>query len=173
MLLKARSVTVKYMAVSLSKGFGGLANARNSLQLFALVAVLTSLILKPIPVQATSFERGYALIGESLFEVEIASDELSREIGLSKRGKNKANYFMAFIFDPPQKVSFWMKETNLDLSIAFINDKNIIVEIHTMKAKSLKIKSSMRADIKYALEVPKGFFKMNNIRTGDFVQIFQ
>ena len=105
--------------------------------------------------------------------VDIASDMTQSKIGLSNRNQNKENYFMVFILDKPQKVSFWMKNTKIDLSIAFINEESRIVEISNLKANSLKQKISKNNDIKYALEVPKGYFIENQIRVGDYFQIFK
>ena len=105
--------------------------------------------------------------------VDIASDMNQSKIGLSNRNLNKENYFMVFILDKPQKVSFWMKNTRIDLSIAFIDAENRIVEISNLKANSLKQKISKDNTIKYALEVPKGYFMENEIRVGDYFQLFK
>ncbi len=105
--------------------------------------------------------------------VDIASDMNQSKIGLSNRNLNKENYFMVFILDKPQKVSFWMKNTRIDLSIAFIDAENRIVEISNLKANSLKQKISKDNNIKYALEVPKGYFMENEIRVGDYFQLFK
>jgi uncharacterized membrane protein (UPF0127 family) len=105
--------------------------------------------------------------------VEIASDISQSKIGLSNRNQIKDNYFMIFIFDEPQKVSFWMKNTKIDLSIAFIDSKSQIVEISNLKANSLKRKISKNNNIKYALEVPKGYFIENQIKVGDYLQLFK
>ena len=80
---------------------------------------------------------------------------------------------MVFILDKHQKVSFWMTITKIDFSIAFINEESRIVEISNRKANSLKQKISKSNNIKYALEVPKGFFIENQIRVGDYFQLFK
>ena len=173
MLLKHRSVSVECMAESLSNIFARMANVKKLLRNCLALAIFSSLFLLPATAEAKNFDRGHILIGENLFEIKIARDEMQRQIGLSKLSKDKQNYFMLFIFESPQRVSFWMKDTNIDLSIAFIDEKQYISEIQSMKANSLQLNTSLKNDIKYALEVPKGFFKRKNIRTGDFVQIFQ
>ena len=127
----------------------------------------------PVLANGANFQKGYVLVSDNLFMVDIASDTTQSKIGLSNRNLNKDNYFMVFILDKPQKVSFWMKNTRIDLSIAFINTENRIVEISNLKANSLKQKISKNNDIKYALEVPKGYFIENQIRVGDYFQIFK
>ena len=80
---------------------------------------------------------------------------------------------MLFIYDQPQQVSFWMKDTRKDLSIAFINVNNQIIQTENLKARSLKIVKSKSPQIKYAFEAPKGFFSVHNIKIGDEVLIFK
>ena len=132
-----------------------------------------SQIFAPALANGANFQKGYVLVSDNLFMVDIASDMTQSKIGLSNRNLNKENYFMVFILDKPQKVSFWMKNTKIDLSIAFINEESRIVEISNLKANSLKQKISKNNDIKYALEVPKGYFTENEIRVGDYFQLFK
>jgi len=132
-----------------------------------------SQIFAPALANGATFQKGYVLVSDNLFMVDIASDMTQSKIGLSNRNLNKENYFMVFILDKPQKVSFWMKNTRIDLSIAFINEESRIVEISNLQANSLKQKISKNNDIKYALEVPKGYFIENQIRVGDYFQIFK
>jgi uncharacterized membrane protein (UPF0127 family) len=66
-----------------------------------------------------------------------------------------------------------MKDTRKDLSVAFINSNNKIMQIENLAAKSLKLIKSKSSDIKYAIEVPKGFFKKKGIQIGDDVIIFK
>ena len=80
---------------------------------------------------------------------------------------------MFFIFEKPQVVSFWMKDTRKDLSVAFINSNNKIIQIENLKAKSLKIIKSKSFDIKYAIEAPKGFFERSSIKIWDEVILFK
>ena len=132
-----------------------------------------SQIFAPALANGANFQKGYVLVSDNLFMVDIASDMTQSKIGLSNRNLDKESYFMVFILDKPQKVSFWMKNTKIDLSIAFINEESRIVEISNLKANSLKQKISKNNDIKYALDVPKGYFIENQIRVGDYFQIFK
>ena len=60
---------------------------------------------------------------------------------------------MVFVFENPKRVNFWMKNTRIDLSIAFIDKNNRIKQIESLKANSLKTISSRSEQIKYAFEV--------------------
>jgi uncharacterized membrane protein (UPF0127 family) len=73
---------------------------------------------------------------------------------------------MLFIFDRDQMLSFWMKNTPHPLSIAFIDSQGRIRDIFDMTPYSLaNINSTV--NVRYALEVPQGWFLRNGIETGD------
>ena len=147
----------------------------NKTQVFALISLLISTQLSGGLAQAsfTSFEQGYLLVGRELIMVEFAQTKDEQTTGLSNRALHANNSFMIFVYDQPQQVSFWMKDTRKDLSIAFINANNRIFQIENLKARSLKIVKSESSEVKYALEVPKGFFSAHSIKIGDEVLIFQ
>tara|TARA_R100000005_G_scaffold96173_1_gene81180 strand:+ start:570 stop:980 length:411 start_codon:yes stop_codon:yes gene_type:complete len=80
------------------------------------------------------------------------------------------NEGMLFIYRREEVLSFWMKNTTLPLSIAFINKKGIITEIRDMKPMGLdSVRSAKPAQ--YALEVNRGWFTKNNIKIGDKVSL--
>ena len=147
----------------------------NKTQVFALISLLISTQLSGGVARAsvTSFEQGYFLVGRELIMVEFAQTKDEQTTGLSNRSLHASNSFMLFIYDQPQQVSFWMKDTRKDLSIAFINDNNQIIQTENLKARSLKIVKSKSSQVKYAFEAPKGFFNVNNIKIGDEVLIFK
>jgi uncharacterized membrane protein (UPF0127 family) len=66
-----------------------------------------------------------------------------------------------------------MKDTKIDLSLALIDSNNKVNQIISLKANSLKRKSSKSNDIKYVLEVPKGYLTQNEIGVGDNFQLFK
>ena len=144
-------------------------------QVFALISLLIGSQLSGGIARATvtSFEQGYLLVGAELIKVEFAQTKDEQRTGLSNRALNASNSFMVFIYDQPQQVSFWMKNTRKDLSIAFINANNQIIQTENLKARSLKIVKSKSSQIKYAFEVPKGYFAVNNIKIGDELVIFK
>ena len=73
---------------------------------------------------------------------------------------------MLFIFDRDEVVSFWMKNTYVPLSIAFITHDGRILEIRDMESESTTSVVSSRA-VRYALEVPRGWFGKTGISAGD------
>jgi uncharacterized membrane protein (UPF0127 family) len=144
-------------------------------RVFAIISLLISIQFSGEIAHSSvsSFEQGYVQIKEKLIRVEFAKTNDEKTIGLSNRDLNANNSFMLFIYNQPQRMSFWMKDTRKDLSIAFIDANNKIVQIENLKAKSLKILDSKSTQIKYVLEVPKGYFGLNKIKVGDKVAILK
>ena len=77
---------------------------------------------------------------------------------------------MLFIFKRDEKLSFWMKNTPTALSIAFISSSGEICEIYDMTPFSLASVEST-GSVRYALEVPQGWFAKNNIGRGSTIQL--
>lgn len=115
-----------------------------------------------------SRERYELMIGEHGFSVEIADSEESRRQGLMFREKLEADHGMLFVFDEETERSFWMKDTPLPLSIAYIDSRRVIQEILPMTPFSTAPVPS-NSPAKYALEVNQGVFEQLGIEVGDRV----
>jgi len=100
--------------------------------------------------------------------VEIARTEEERNQGLMFRKKLPDGKGMIFIFERDQQLSFWMKNTLIPLSIAFIASDGKITEIKDMQPLDLNPVRSDRS-VRYALEVPQGWFGRAGIRPGDMI----
>ena len=79
---------------------------------------------------------------------------------------------MLFIFRKDQKLSFWMKDTPVALSIAFISSNGEIRETRDMTPFSHESVESS-TPVRYALEVPQGWFKRNNVGPGSTIELPQ
>lgn len=97
---------------------------------------------------------------------EIARTDAQRAQGLMYRKSLKDGKGMLFIFERDDVLSFWMKNTLVPLSIAYIAHDGRIVEIHDMEPGNLASVSSGRS-VRYALEVPQGWFGRAGIGPGD------
>ena len=75
---------------------------------------------------------------------------------------------MLFIFESEQMLSFWMQNTSIPLSIAYINADGVIVDILDMNPFDLTAVPSSRPAM-YALEVNQGEFEKRGIRPGNRV----
>ena len=101
--------------------------------------------------------------------VEVARTEEDRARGLMERKSLGKNEGMLFIFDEEGYHGFWMKNTRLPLSIAFITREGKIVSITDMKPLDLSVHDPPHP-ILYALEMNKGWFAANGIKAGDVLR---
>ncbi len=99
-------------------------------------------------------------------KVETAETDMERQIGLMYRKKLPPDQGMLFIFQKEEKLSFWMKNTCIPLSIAYISENGIINEIYDMKPLDISIVYPSKKKAKFALEVNRGWFKKNEIKAG-------
>jgi len=98
--------------------------------------------------------------------VDVALSRNQRRIGMQGRSYLGIDHGIFFIFPNSSSLSFWMKNTSIPLSIAFIDNVGAILNIEDMIPNSLDpIESIGRA--KYALETNQGWFIDNGIVPGD------
>lgn len=100
--------------------------------------------------------------GMFVIKAEVAANEADREQGLMYRTSMPANAGMLFVFEQRAGHCFWMKNTNLPLSIAFLADDGTIVNIEDM-APQTEDNHCPRAAVRFALEMNQGWFKSKNI----------
>lgn len=97
-----------------------------------------------------------------LLSVEIAQKDEDLQRGFMYRKHIPEGTGMLFVFEKDQMLSFWMKNTFVPLSIAYIDSQGVIREIFDMQPLSLDSVQSSGL-VRYALEVPQGWFAKNNI----------
>lgn len=107
-------------------------------------------------------------VGGERLHVEIAKTPAQRQRGLMFRKSMPMNHGMLFIFPYDQQLSFWMKNTDIPLAIAYISSSGTIKEIYHMKPHSLEAIQSIHA-VRYALEVNDGLFAKLGVKPGDKV----
>lgn len=136
---------------------------------------------------------------KTVLSVELAKHNAEQEWGLMGRTSLPENNGMLFIYHNPQKLNFWMFNTFIDLSIAFIDSNNIICEIYDMKAYPEKMDPNRpvkklsdidkywhwgpektffrehaitsKGEYPYALEVNIGWFNKNHVTIGDKMEL--
>jgi hypothetical protein len=102
-------------------------------------------------------------------QAEVARTPDQRATGLMFREKMGANDGMLFAFEEPATQCFWMKNTLLPLSAAFVADDGTIVNIEDMKPQALDSHCSTRP-VRYVLEMNKGWFAKRGIKAGAKLQ---
>ncbi len=77
---------------------------------------------------------------------------------------------MLFYFPQTARGPFWMKDTHIDLSIAFVTTDERIVDIREMRAESTDLVTPS-ADYRYAIEAPAGWYAKHKVRVGDTARL--
>lgn len=115
--------------------------------------------------QAEPFGRMELTMGMYRIDAEVAASDETRAQGLMFRETMPANAGMLFVFDEPRQQCMWMKNTLLPLSVAFLDDKGVIVNIEDMAPKTLNSHCS-NGKVRYALEMNAGWFKQRGFGVG-------
>ena len=111
-------------------------------------------------------------VGTHKIHATLANTPGSRERGLMQSTHLCENCGMLFVFPRPEKHGFWMKNTPLPLSIAFISPDGHILNIEEMQANSANIHLA-KGEALYALEMNRGWFTEKGIKTHALVQGLQ
>ena len=104
-------------------------------------------------------------VGMHAINAEVAKTPEQHGIGLMFRTSMPTNDGMLFIFDRPGQQCFWMKNTLLPLSIAFVADDGSITNIEAMKPQTLDSHCSIK-EVRYVLEMNDGWFAKRGIKPG-------
>lgn len=144
---------------------------RKSILLFFVIlqATLVSCTGDPrLPTTELVIQRGDG--SEVKVLAEIADTQETRNRGFMEREQIPDGTGMIFVFDRDQILSFWMKNTPHPLSIAYIDSTGKIRDIYHMTPFSMANWTST-VSVRYALEVPQGWFEKEGIAVGDKVII--
>ncbi len=103
------------------------------------------------------------------FTVEVAGSQEERSRGLMYRETLSEDRGMLFVFPHDQQVSFWMKNTQIPLSVAYISKDGTIKEIHDLVPYSEQPVHSSHS-VRFALELNRGAFGNAGITVGDSIE---
>ena len=103
--------------------------------------------------------------------VELATTPNARICGLSNRVKLPENHGMLFIYPTLGPRTFWMKDTHIPLSIAFLDDSGLILSIQGMAPMQTDERYRSLQPVRYALEVNQGWFAEHGIGVGDVFEM--
>ncbi len=136
--------------------------------LFSAIALSATLLFSGEPAQP-ELPVATLSIGLTSLKAEVADDDAERSSGLMFRESLAADSGMLFVMPTVAPATFWMKNTLIPLSIAFLDERGTILEIHDMEPKSEKTLRSTFSRIAYALEMQQGWFAKKNIWPGEKV----
>ncbi len=135
----------------------------------SLRAVLFAALLPAAPAFAAQLPTVELAVNGQRLIAEVATTDEERMTGLMHRFSLQRDHGMLFVFKEPQPLAFWMKNTYVPLSIAFIGSDGRIVNIEDM-APQTETTHPSRGLALYALEMKKGWFAEHGIGTGAEVQ---
>jgi len=138
----------------------------NSLFLVFCLCFFVSCTPQKLAIRELPIERDGQQIAVVKAEIARTGDERSK--GLMFRKKLPDGEGMLFIFEKDEVLSFWMKNTYIPLSIAFIASDGKIIDIKDMYPHDENSVVSSRS-VRYALEVPMNWFSRAGVLTGDTV----
>ena len=96
---------------------------------------------------------------------QVAADNETRAIGLMHRREMPLNEGMLFVFEQPDRYCFWMKNTLIPLSAAFIDDTGAVVNVADMAPQSTQTHCAEKP-VRYVLEMNAGWFAKRGFGTG-------
>lgn len=135
-------------------------------QILILMALATGLAAPPA--FATDARTVTLTIGKSKLVAEVVDTPDTRANGLMHRFSLQPDHGMLFVFDRPQPLGFWMKNTYIPLSIAFVDAEGKIVNIDDMRPQDESTHWSKGLAL-YAIEMRQGWFATKGILAGEQV----
>jgi hypothetical protein len=114
------------------------------------------------PDQAQHLPTATIQVGDQALVVEVARTEAQRQKGMMFRRRLGPDEAMLFVFERAANMAFWMKNTAVDLDLAYIQADGEIVQVEHMKAYNTEQVVS-REPVRYVLESPAGWFAAHKI----------
>ena len=132
---------------------------------FALIAALGIATAAAAQEPQMNLPRVRLGAGMHQIDAQVATTPEERATGLMFRQKMPQPEGMLFVFEEPTQQCFWMKNTLLPLSVAFVADDGRIVNIDEMAPQTLDSHCSTEP-VRYVLEMNKGWFAKKGIKAG-------
>jgi uncharacterized membrane protein (UPF0127 family) len=104
-------------------------------------------------------------VGGFKIQAEVAATELQQETGLMFRTHMDENDGMIFVFPESARKAFWMRNTYLPLTVAFLDDQGVVLNLEDMQPQTENPHWSS-GPAKYALEMNQGWFAKRGIAPG-------
>jgi uncharacterized membrane protein (UPF0127 family) len=109
-------------------------------------------------------------IGSKTFTLEIAATQDAREFGLMRRDSMPPDHGMIFVFQTPQKLPFWMKNTRIPLDIIYVDEQGKVDSVKQMQPY-VETPVSSEGAVKWAIELNQGAAATAGVKAGDVLTI--
>ena len=137
--------------------------------LAALIVLLASVIPASPLAQGALLPTTTLTLGDARAQVEIAATQAARNRGLMFREHLPPDHGMLFVFEQDTTQCFWMKNTPLPLTIAFIDAAGVIINLRNMQPHT-EANHCPDRPMRYALEMQQGWFLGYGIESGQVVK---
>jgi uncharacterized membrane protein (UPF0127 family) len=136
---------------------------------FAFALLCLFALAMPLSAAPAELPSRTLIIRDQKLVVEVASTPETRATGLMNRFSLRQDHGMLFVFDAPQPLAFYMRNTYIPLSIAFVDAHGRILNIEDMRPLDESTHWS-RGIAQYAIEMRQGWFAAKGIGVGDVVE---
>jgi len=110
-------------------------------------------------------------MGGAAVVLEPAVTDAARQRGLMFRRELGADRGMLFVYPEPRVLSFWMKNTSIPLSIAFVRRDGKIINIEKMRPFLTEVTYESKEPCRFAIEMNHGWFERHGLKAGDFIRL--
>ena len=142
---------------------------RGNVTTLACIVTLTAMLVSPAVSAQDSpqlnLQRVKLSAGMNVIDAQLALTPEQRQTGLMLRKEMPQHEGMLFVFEHPSQQCFWMKNTVLPLTAAFVTDDGTIVNLADMKPQTMDAHCSAQP-VRYVLEMNQGWFAKKAIKAG-------
>jgi uncharacterized membrane protein (UPF0127 family) len=128
--------------------------------------VLLAALLVPLAAATAQWSKLSIRLKDRTIAVELARTPEQLERGLMFRESLPPDEGMLFVFPAPRRLAFWMKNTTIPLSIAFLDARGVVRQVADMKPLSEETVVA-KEECRFALEMNQGWFARHRIGVGD------
>jgi uncharacterized protein len=134
---------------------------------FLFLLVLSVSLLATVQAQEPQGHLQHVKITAGMYQIDaqVAQNDAQREYGLMFRKEMADTEGMVFVFEQPSPQCFWMKNTLLPLTAAFIADDGRIVNLEDMQPQTENTHCSTEP-VRFVLEMNQGWFAKRGIKPG-------
>ena len=139
--------------------------SRFSIPWLAAIVALVAFGLAHAQKPQTSLPRTALSIGMYRIDAQVATTSEQHAIGLMFRTDMPQNEGMLFVFERPTQQCFWMKNTLIPLTAAFVADDGTIVNLEDMQPQTTQSHCSSKP-VRFVLEMNQGWFVKKGLKAG-------
>ncbi|HVZ65588.1 MAG TPA: DUF192 domain-containing protein [Lacunisphaera sp.] len=110
-------------------------------------------------------------VGDHPIRMQLAVRAEEQQKGLMFRATMATDEGMLFVFDRPQPMGFWMRNTELPLDIGYFDHEGVLKEIYPMYPHDERTVSSRSREIQFCLEMNQGWYRQNGVRPGSRLEM--